>query len=154
MKQEEHLQIQICEYLRLQYPRAIFFSEPSGLRVSMGQAKLLKKMRSFGKLPDMFIAYPNDKYHGFFIELKKEGTTIWKQNGEIVADPHIRAQFNTLKTLHGLGYAAIFGVGFEYTRSKIDGYFAMKPMAVEQQKLDFEVTPKRTTTTDPADTKS
>lgn len=138
MKHEEHLQIQICEYLRLQYPKAIFFSEPSGLRVTPGQANLLKKMRSFGKLPDMFIAYPNGRFHGFFIELKKEGTTIWKKNGELVADPHIRAQFNTLKTLHELGYAAIFGIGFDYTREKIDGYFAEKPMSVEQQKIDFK----------------
>ena len=136
-KPEQDLQLQICQYLRLQYPKAIFFSEPSGLRVSIGQAVLLKKMRSFGKLPDMFIAFPNGKYHGFFIELKIEGTTIFKRDGEIVADKHIQAQFKTLKTLYELGYAATFGIGFEHTKKKIDGYFAMQNVKPVTPEIDF-----------------
>jgi hypothetical protein len=137
-KHEEKLQIQICQYLRMQYPKAVFFSESSGIRVSMGQAKKLKLMRSIGKLPDMFIAFPNGKYHGFFIELKKEGTTIFKKDGEIVADKHIQEQFKTLKTLYDLGYAAAFGVGFEHTKKKIDGYFAMQNVKPATPEIDFE----------------
>jgi hypothetical protein len=133
-KPEQVLQLQICEYLRMQYPKVIFFSEPSGLRVSIGQAVLLKKMRSYGKLPDMFIAHPNEKYHGFFLELKKEGTTIFKKDGELVADPHIRAQFKTLLTLYELGYAATFGIGFEHAKKKIDNYLKMEKSAPE---MDF-----------------
>lgn len=136
-KPEQDLQLQICEYLRLQYPKAIFFSEPSGLRVSIGQAVILKKMRSFGKLPDMFIAFPNGKYHGFFLELKVEGTTIWKKDGELVADKHIRAQFQTLKILYELGYAATFGIGFEQCKKKIDGYFAMQNVKPMMPEIDF-----------------
>lgn len=128
-KKEQQLQLQICEYLRLQYPHAIFFSEPSGLRVSIGQAVLLKKMRSFGKLPDMFVAYPNGKYHGLFMELKIEGTTIFKANGELVANEHIRQQFDTLCRLHNLGYAAVFAVGFEDAISKINRYFSLEKMS-------------------------
>ena len=137
-RHEERLQIQICEYIKLQYPKAVFFSEPSGLRVSMGQAKKLKRMRSIGKLPDMFIAFPNGKYHGFFIELKVEGTTIFKQNGEIVANTHIQEQFKTLKTLYDLGYAAAFGVGFEHTKKKIDEYFAMQNIKPITPEINFE----------------
>lgn len=128
-KKEQHLQLQICEYLRIQYPHAIFFSEPSGLRVSIGQAVQLKKMRSFGKLPDMFVAFPNGKYHGLFMELKVEDTTIFKKNGEIVASEHIRQQFDTLTRLYNLGYAAVFAVGFEDAKSKIDRYFSLEPFA-------------------------
>jgi hypothetical protein len=137
-RNEERLQIQICEYIKLQYPKAVFFSEPSGLRVSYGQAKKLKLMRSVGKLPDMFIAFPNGKYHGFFIELKVEGTTIFKQNGEIVANTHIQEQFKTLKTLYDLGYAATFGIGFEHTKKKIDGYFAMQNIKPMNPEINFE----------------
>jgi hypothetical protein len=136
-KPEQDLQLQICQYLRLQYPRAIFFSEPSGLRVSIGQAVILKKMRSFGKLPDMFIAFPNGKYHGFFIELKVEGTTIWKKDGELVADKHIQEQFKTLKTLYELGYAATFCCGFDQCKKKIDGYFAMQNVKPMMPGIDF-----------------
>ena len=128
-KKEQQLQLQICNYLRIQYPKAIFFSEPSGLRVSIGQAMQLKKMRSFGKLPDMFVAYPNGKYHGLFMELKVEGTTIFKKNGEMTSSEHIRAQFDTLTKLYELGYAAVFAVGFDDAKEKIDRYFALQSFA-------------------------
>ena len=125
-KPEQDLQLAVCRYIGIQYPRVIFFSEPSGLRVSIGQAMLLKKMRSHGKLPDMFLAVPNGKYHGFFIELKIEGTTIFKRNGEMVACERIREQFKTLSTLYDLGYAACFGVGFDDVKKKIDKYMKLE----------------------------
>lgn len=86
----------------------------------------------------MFIAFPNGKYHGFFLELKVEGTTIWKKNGELVADKHIRAQFKTLETLYNLGFAATFGVGFENCKKKIDNYFAMQNVKPAAPEIDFE----------------
>ena len=144
-KPEQDLQIKVCDYLRNEYPDIIFFSESSGLRVSPGLAKLLKKLRPAMKPPDMFIAYPNEKFHGFFIELKIEGTTIFKKDGELVADPHIRAQFQTLLTLHKLGYAAIFGVGYEHIVSRIDGYLSnVKKIAprFEFHENDTEIEPE------------
>lgn len=129
-KPEQDLQIKICDYIREEYPEVIFLSEASGIRVTPGLANLLKRLKCERKLPDMFIAYPNEKFHGFFIELKIEGTTIFKKNGELVADPHIRAQFNTLVDLHKLGYAATFGIGYNHTIKKIDGYLSkMKRIA-------------------------
>lgn len=130
-KLEQNLQINICDYLKLQYPHVIFFSEPSGLRVSMGQAKLLKRMRSFGKLPDLFIAFPNGKYHGMFIELKTEDKSPFLKNGGHSTTEHIQKQLETLKKLHTLGYAAVFGVGFEDTKNKIDRYFALEKINSE-----------------------
>jgi hypothetical protein len=133
-KQEQKLQIDICDYLKLQYPKAIFFSEPSGLRVSMGQAKTLKRMRSFGKLPDMFVAFPNGKYHGLFIELKTEDQSPYLKDGSLSKGEHIQEQLKTLKTLYELGYAAVFGVGFDDTKKKIDNYFAIKTSSPEEKK--------------------
>jgi hypothetical protein len=130
-KQEQQLQISICDYLKLQYPHAIFFSEPSGLRVSMGQAKVLKRMRSFGKLPDLFIAFPNGKYHGMFIELKTNESSPFLKDGSLSKSEHIQGQLNTLKTLHSLGYAAVFGVGFDDAKNKIDKYFALEKVNPE-----------------------
>jgi len=122
---EEELQLSICNYLKLQYPKAIFLSESSGLRVSMGQAKKLKRMRSFDALPDMFIAYPNGKFHGMFIELKTTESSPYLKDGSVSTQKHVQEQLQTLKKLHDLGYAAVFGVGFEDTRSKIDNYFSL-----------------------------
>lgn len=61
-------------------------------------------------------------YCGLFIELKKEGTTIYKKNGELVANEHIREQASILEELRQRGYKAEFGIGFENTKEIIDDY--------------------------------
>lgn len=145
MKNEEKLHIEICSYLKQAFPDVIFFSEPSGLRLSSWhQRKLLKKIRSVGKLPDIFIAFPVEgfdqkgrplKFHGFFLELKAEGTTIFKKDGEVVADQHIRDQRDTLIRLFKLGYAASFGIGFDQCKKIIDDYMDI-PNRKNKQKIN------------------
>jgi hypothetical protein len=134
-KPEEILHKQVAGYIKKYYPDVIFFSEPSGLRLqSWHQKKLLKAIRSVGKLPDIFIALPVEgynkenvfvKFHGFFLELKVAGTTIYKKNGEVVADEHIQAQLEMLKRLYALGYAATFGIGLEPSVKLIEDYFSI-----------------------------
>jgi hypothetical protein len=131
-KPEEVLHKQVAGYIKKYHQNIIFFSEPSGLRLnSWHQRKLLKAIRSAGKLPDIFIAFPVEgyneknvfvKFHGFFLELKVEGTIIYKKNGEVTSDEHIRAQMDMLKRLYALGYAATFGVGLEPSIKLIEDY--------------------------------
>jgi hypothetical protein len=66
---EKDLQINICRWLKLQYPEVIFTSESSGLRLTIGQARSLAKQRSGKGLPDLMIFEPRGDYHGLFIEL-------------------------------------------------------------------------------------
>jgi len=120
MKNETQLQIAICNYLKLQYPGVIFFSEPSGLRVSIGQAVQLKKMRSQGKLPDLFIAEAQGLYHGLFIEIK--AVSIHKIDGTLKKNEHLEAQSNMLTLLNERGYFAVFGVGFDDCKKIVDDY--------------------------------
>lgn len=61
-------------------------------------------------------------YYGLFIELKREGTRIFKKDGKLVADEHIREQYDMLNDLRARGYAAEFGIGFEATKELIDSY--------------------------------
>ena len=131
-KPEEVLHKQVAAYIKLQYPDVIFFSESSGLRLkSWGQHNLLKAIRSDGKLPDIFIAFPVEGYNeknvavrfcGFFLELKTEGTIVYRNDGEVTANKHIRAQMETLKRLYEIGYAATFGVGYDNSTKLIDDY--------------------------------
>lgn len=123
---EKDLQIQICQYIKLQYPSVIFFSEPSGLYLkSWNQRKQLRAMRSFGKLPDLFVARPKvnvdgSVFHGLFIELKVD--SVWKKDGTLMKNPHLEKQSATLKRLYDCGYYAVFGCGFEETKNIIDNY--------------------------------
>lgn len=121
-KKEESFHISLCMWLKLQYPHVIFFSESSGIRLTMGQAVKLKKLRSLSKgLPDLFIAEPRGIYHGLFIELKAAGVKCYKRDGSPIND-HFKEQKETLDKLKAKGYMATFGVGFDETKKIIDNY--------------------------------
>lgn len=122
MSKEAHLHIAICLYIKDKYPDVIFTSESSGIRVPMGQARQLKRMRSCSALPDIWIMEPRRSYFGFFLEVKKEGTTIFKKNGDIRADEHLKAQYEILQKLQEKNYFAHFVVGYDSAIAMIDYY--------------------------------
>ena len=139
---ELELQMQVADYIRLQYPNVIFHSDfGSGIKLTMGQAIKQKRLNGGRRSwPDMFIAEPVDRkldlakdspfdtfvkrlvYAGLFIELKREGTRIFKKDGKLVADEHIREQFDMLHDLRSRGYAAEFVCGFDEAKKLIDDY--------------------------------
>lgn len=123
MKKELTLHLQICEYLRLQYPKVIFTSDLSGLKVSIGTAIQMKKLRCSNGIPDLLIFEPNQKYKGLFIELKKDINELYTKKGIIRETEHITEQFNVLKKLLVKGYYAVFCCGFLQTKNTIDKYF-------------------------------
>ena len=122
MKQEQRLQNQVCDYLRLQYPSVMFMISPSGIKLTIGQAKSVKRNQNPSKgWPDLFIASPNTMYCGLFIELKADGTRIFKRNGEFSSD-HIEIQAAVHGVLHMKKYKACFAVGFDQAKKIIDEY--------------------------------
>ena len=143
---ELELQAQVADYIRLQYPSVIFHSDfGSGIKLTMGQAIKQKRLNGGRRAwPDMLLAEPMarkidlskdspfDKatklvmYAGLFIELKREGTRIFKKDGALVADEHIREQFDMLHDLRRKGYAAEFACGHEEAVALIDSYMRGK----------------------------
>ena len=57
---------------------------------------------------------------GLFIELK--AVEIYKKDGSLRANDHIREQADVLEALEKRGYVARFAVGFDQARSIIDAY--------------------------------
>ena len=119
----------IAYYLKMQYPGIVYrFDLAADLKLTMGQARRHKDIHGQRGYPDLFIAKPvynakEDKnYHGCFIELKREGTTIFKKDGTIRADSHLKEQAEFLSKLRECGYMAEFAVGFDHTKSLIDYY--------------------------------
>lgn len=145
MTSEADLQVQVADYLRLQYPEVMFHSDyGSGIKLTMGQA-IKQKRQNGGRRawPDMFIAEPRDVVVGqkpvmitgvlcqqditehrcgLMIELKRPGTRIYKKDGTLVADEHIREQFDVLEQLRKRGYMAEFACGFDEAKKLIDEY--------------------------------
>jgi hypothetical protein len=75
----------------------------------------------------MFIAYPSRGYSGLFIELKKDGVSIYcktgPRKGQLVANEQIEIEAKFLEKMNGLGYCARFGIGYEATIKLIRWYF-------------------------------
>lgn len=144
---ELDVQQQVADYLRLQYPHVIFHSDfGSGIKLTMGQAVKQKRLNGGRRSwPDMFIAEPKnvkakckvitsgevikeahflEQKYGLFIELKRPGVKIFKKDGTLVADEHIREQFDMLEQLRKRGYAAEFACGFDEAKKIIEEYLA------------------------------
>lgn len=120
MRVEEKIQIALFDWLALQHPDVIAISEPSGVRVSMGLARKLKRLRSNHTHADIYVLVPRGKYHGLVIELKAKN--IYKKNGELLKNDHLEDQQRTIDALNKLGYYATFAVGFEEAKNIITNY--------------------------------
>lgn len=146
---ESELQVQVADYIRLQYPGVLFHSDfGSGIKLTTGQA-IKQKRQNGGRRawPDMFIAEPRDVVVGqkpvmvagaicsqditehrcgLMIELKRPGTRIFKKDGTLTANEHIREQYDLLERLRKKGYAAEFACGFDEAKEIIDSYLGVK----------------------------
>lgn len=127
-KHEENIQRRVATYLRRHYPHVEFHSDyAAGLKLTESQASIRKSLNSGRGWSDLFIAYPSRGYHGLFIELKKEGVSIYcktgPRKGQLVANEQIQIEALFLEKMNDLGYCARFGVGYENTIRLIEWYF-------------------------------
>ena len=118
---EYRLYKSIALYMRLQHPTVLYHFDPTGLNLSKAQSGMLKAIQGQRGYPDLFIIEPRGGRHGFFLELKPEGTRLAKRD-TTPSTPHIKEQSDYLYDLIQLGYEADFAVGFDDAREKIDEY--------------------------------
>lgn len=115
---------QVARYLQLQYPDVIYrFDIAADLKLTMGQARRHKLIHPKRGYPDLFIAHPTNKLThdcGLYIELKVK--PIYRRDGELFANAHLREQDEMLARLGELGYVAKFAVGFDQAKEIIDEY--------------------------------
>ena len=125
---EKQLHLQICTYLKMQYPKVIFTTDASGIKTSIGEAVRFKKIRSDNAMPDIVIyhqsiekgIYFNTHWHALFLEVKKE--TPYKKDGQFKKNKHIEQQWFMLQRLNALHYKAEFVWTFDMAKEIIDNY--------------------------------
>jgi hypothetical protein len=117
---ESDLHRQVCEYLKIQYPKVLFNTDMSGIRLTIGQAIQAKRLRSGNGFPDLMILEPRGAYCGLFIELKKE--TPYLKSGLLKHDKHLAEQEIMISELVKRGYFATFAWKFEHCKMIIDVY--------------------------------
>lgn len=118
---EAEIQMALVQYLRDKYPQILFKCDTSAIKLTLGQAVKMKRLGNTRAWPDIFIAEPRRDYHGCYIELKKEGERIVRENGNWVS-PHIAEQAAMIDELNRRGYCAEFAAGFAEARKAIDKY--------------------------------
>lgn len=123
---EYQLSWQIAYYLRAQYPGVIFRWDYAGMNLSKAQAGKMKGIQKLRGYPDLTILEPRGAYHSQFIELKVEGTKLFKPDGKTPFDNHIAEQMECLRLLNAKGFHASFGIGFDNTKALIDNYLTGK----------------------------
>ena len=116
---------QVAAYLRAQYPKVIFHFDLAGLNLSRAQAGMMKAIQGGRGFPDLFIAQPKLASAGLFLELKKEGTKLFKLNGDYVSE-HIAEQAMTIANLKAMGYTAWFAIGLDDAMKKINTYLCQE----------------------------
>jgi hypothetical protein len=121
-KDEENFQIALSTYVMLQYPKVVFNSDSSGLRLTIGQASRIKQMRSTHKHLDMFFAEPKGDYHGLYLELKATSDSPFLKDGTISIKKHVQEQLAQIMIMRKKGYAAYFAVGLDQAKVIIDRY--------------------------------
>lgn len=133
---ETEVQIELSRYITRNYKDALFHNDfGSGTKLSFSQAKRQKAMNPIRGHPDMQILEPIGIWNGCFIELKKDGTKIYRRDGRMVADEHIREQADYIMQLRRRGYWADFAIGLDQAKRIVDSY--MKGKASEEwQNLD------------------
>jgi len=121
---EAELQRDVCDYIRLKWPDAVFNSDGAGNYVSSATAAMNTALRSSSGYPDLFVAVPRGGFHGLFMELKREGTKLHKVDGSWVND-HVAQQAEVLQRLDDAGYDAWFAIGWDMAIEIVEEYFAL-----------------------------
>lgn len=98
-KSEAAIQSEIFLHFWNNFPetRRLLFHIPNGGKRSPREAMKFKSMGVVKGIPDLFFAWPNGKYHGLFIEVKKPGEKV-KRGSD---------QERVKYTLIGRGFAVI-----------------------------------------------
>lgn len=122
MNNEKNIHLSICTFIRRFYPDVVFTSDASGLRVTRGMQMLIKQTHSSRGIPDLILLHPSGGFHGLTMEIKSNDVVIYRRDGELVADKHIREQSEMLTRLRNVGFAAFFCCGFDRAISCFQNY--------------------------------
>lgn len=122
--QEDILQIACSNYLKLQYPKALFCHVPNGGNRSAVTGAVLKRMGTKKGVPDLLIFDRRGEYAGLAIELKVTYKRVNK-NGTIKLTDNKPSpeQEEWLERLYYNGWRTHVIYSFESFKALVDEYF-------------------------------
>mgnify|MGYP000200430640 CR=1 FL=1 len=121
---EKQIHKQITDFIKIQYPKLIFNTDASGIKLTIGQATQMKKLRSGNGFPDICIYEPNEQWNALFLEVKKE--TPFKKDGTLKSNKHLEEQVGMHKKLFMKNYCVKFVWSLEMAQEIIKIYLNNK----------------------------
>lgn len=122
-EQEQITLVQRASYHRI--CKDYLFAIPNGGKRHLVTAMKLKKQGVKPGIPDLFLAYPTNKFHGLFIELKRRAQTKAeggsRSKGSLTVD-----QMIMIKQLNHVGYMATVAYGADEAWKIITEYLEEK----------------------------
>lgn len=119
---ESELHSAVIAWIKKNYPHIRVTSTLNGEKFSRLQAIRVAKNQSHQGVPDIIIHHNNDNYPILFLELKKDGTKLFKKDGSLLKNDHIEEQAEYINYLREQGYCADFSIGYVDTIIKIKTY--------------------------------
>ena len=107
-------------YIKNQYPKVLFNTDLSGVRLPYNLAKKVSKLRSNRGFPDIGIYESKRGFSGLFLEVKKESP--FRKDGELKTDKHIKEQSIMHDMLRIRNYQVHFVWDFDQAKVLIDYY--------------------------------
>jgi hypothetical protein len=124
VQSERELQNAICKYLKLRYPKVKFRTDKDGqfaIKKTLGDKAMQASAKGF---PDMIVREKRKGFNALVIELKKEDVTVFRKDGTLRDDQHLRDQKEWLDWFEELGCKATFSCGWDETKNLIDSYLS------------------------------
>lgn len=108
---EHQIQSQLVKLISEQYPDLLYCATVGGARMSINQARMIKRQGYRKGVPDLIFYEPRGGYHGFCMEIKKK-------RGQ--PSPHQRAW---IADLQRRGYQALICKGLDQCIEAFETYF-------------------------------
>lgn len=140
---EKQEQKQLLTWVKMQYPNLLYTEDLGGIKLTIGQARQVKKSRARRGHPDLmfqqaFTGYDGRiDYCGLAIEFKRKSEKIVKKDGELRKNEHLKEQYDYLIALRAQGWFSCFAVGFLEAKSIIESYMSNNPSKLESIALDI-----------------
>jgi hypothetical protein len=134
---ENDVQTSIITWLKKNYPEVLFKCDgTTGMKMSIGMAMKQKRLGGIVKdFPDFSLYKKSGNYAALFLELKRPGIQIYKEDGTYYKNEHHINQSSTLQKLITEGYASSFGIGFEHSTKLITAYLQGDWELFEKEKI-------------------
>ncbi len=118
----------IAEHMKLMHSRVIYrFDFASSINVTKSQKEEHEKLNCHKSYPTLFICEIRGKYHGAFLNIKKEGDSPYiREKQTLKQDIDTLDQADFIVRLRKRGYYSEFGIGYNDCIQKIDSYLKIK----------------------------